>query len=109
MYKELLDINPENTTYYIRLAEAEKHTVPSETLHMLQRYEDLFPRALAPRRLQLNYATGVEFKTLVDRYLRRGNFFFTYDYSCEHFSIVYGDIQFVFIFQDFTKAYRRYL
>lgn len=77
MYKELLDINPENTTYYIRLAEAEKHTSPSETLHMLQRYEDLFPRALAPRRLQLNYATGGEFKTLVDRYLRRGNLSFS--------------------------------
>lgn len=39
---------------------------------MLQRYEELFPRALAPRRLQLNYAVGDEFKTLVDRYLRRG-------------------------------------
>ena len=39
---------------------------------MLQRYEDLFPRALAPRRLQLNYAIGDEFKILVDRYLRRG-------------------------------------
>lgn len=74
VYKELLDINPENTTYYTRLAEAERHTSPSETLHMLQRYEELFPRALAPRRLQLNFASGDEFKVLVDRYLRRGNF-----------------------------------
>ncbi|KAM0724811.1 N-alpha-acetyltransferase 15, NatA auxiliary subunit [Formica fusca] len=72
VYKELLDINPENTTYYTRLAEAERHTSPSETLHMLQRYEELFPRALAPRRLQLNFASGDEFKVLVDRYLRRG-------------------------------------
>lgn len=76
VYKELLDINPENTTYYTRLAEAERHSLPSETLHMLQRYEELFPRALAPRRLQLNYATGDEFKVLVDRYLRKGNFYF---------------------------------
>lgn len=76
VYKELLDINPENTTYYTRLAEAERHSLPSETLHMLQRYEELFPRALAPRRLQLNYATGDEFKVLVDRYLRKGNFIF---------------------------------
>jgi len=76
VYKELLDINPENTTYYTRLAEAERHSSPSETLHMLQRYEELFPRALAPRRLQLNYATGDEFKVLVDRYLRKGNFSF---------------------------------
>ncbi|XP_076628904.1 N-alpha-acetyltransferase 15/16 isoform X1 [Colletes latitarsis] len=72
VYKDLLNINPENTTYYIRLAEAERHEKPEETLAMLQRYEELFPRALAPRRLQLNYASGPEFQTLVDRYLRRG-------------------------------------
>ncbi|XP_003703292.1 N-alpha-acetyltransferase 15/16 isoform X2 [Megachile rotundata] len=72
VYKELLNINPENTTYYARLAEAERHANPEETLAMLQRYEELFPRALAPRRLQLNYAVGDEFKSLVDRYLRRG-------------------------------------
>ncbi|CAK9804652.1 N-alpha-acetyltransferase 15, NatA auxiliary subunit [Anthophora plagiata] len=72
VYTELLNINPENTTYYARLAEAERHTKPEETLAMLQRYEELFPRALAPRRLQLNYAVGDEFKKLVDRYLRRG-------------------------------------
>lgn len=75
VYKELLNINPENTTYYARLAEAERHTKPEETLAMLQRYEELFPRALAPRRLQLNYAVGDEFKTLVDRYLRRGTIY----------------------------------
>lgn len=72
VYKELLNINPENTTYYTRLAEAERHAKPEETLAMLQRYEELFPRALAPRRLQLYYASGDDFKTLVDRYLRRG-------------------------------------
>ncbi|XP_033327720.1 N-alpha-acetyltransferase 15/16 isoform X1 [Megalopta genalis] len=72
IYKGLLDINPENTTYYTRLAEAERHAKPEETLVMLQDYEELFPRALAPRRLQLYYASGDEFKTLVDRYLRRG-------------------------------------
>lgn len=88
VYKELLDINPENTTYYIRLAEAEKHASPSETLHMLQRYEELFPRALAPRRLQLNYAAGDEFKTLVDRYLRRGNFSYNYSYERHFFFVV---------------------
>lgn len=72
VYKELLNINPENTTYYAKLAEAERHETPEDTLAMLQSYEDLFPRALAPRRLQLNYAVGDRFKTLVDQYLRRG-------------------------------------
>lgn len=75
VYKDLLNINPENTTYYAKLAEAERHTTPEDTLKMLQRFEELYPRALAPRRLQLNYATGEQFKILVDKYLRRGNFF----------------------------------
>lgn len=72
VYKELLKINPENTTYYSKLAEAERHSTQEETLEMLQRYEELSPRALAPRRLQLNYASGEQFKKLVDQYLRRG-------------------------------------
>lgn len=72
VYKDLLSINPENTTYYEKLAVAERHTSNEETLEMLQRYEELFPRALAPRRLQLNYASGEKFKKLIDQYLRRG-------------------------------------
>ncbi|KAK0183435.1 hypothetical protein PV327_001478 [Microctonus hyperodae] len=72
VYKDLLKINPENTTYYSKLAEAERHCTQEETLEMLQRYEELSPRALAPRRLQLNYASGEQFKKLVDQYLRRG-------------------------------------
>ncbi|XP_015598705.1 N-alpha-acetyltransferase 15, NatA auxiliary subunit [Cephus cinctus] len=72
VYTDLLNLNPENTTYYARLAEAERHAGPEDTLRMLQRYEELFPRALAPRRLQLNYATGDQFKSLVDQYLRKG-------------------------------------
>ncbi|XP_033217109.1 N-alpha-acetyltransferase 15, NatA auxiliary subunit isoform X1 [Belonocnema kinseyi] len=72
VFKELLNINPENTIYYTRLAEAQRHTCPEETLQMLKLYEDLFPRALAPRRLQLNYASGEEFEIFVDKYLRRG-------------------------------------
>lgn len=74
VYKDLLNINPENTTYYAKLAEAERHASPEDTLRMLQRYEQLFPRALAPRRLQLNYATGDQFKQLVDQYLRKGSY-----------------------------------
>lgn len=92
VYKELLDINPENTTYYTRLAEAERHSSPSETLHMLQRYEELFPRALAPRRLQLNYATNDEFKVLVDRYLRKGNFSFYRETSFYMQLFIYRDL-----------------
>lgn len=67
-----MQINPENTNYYVKLAEAERHEKDEDTLNMLQEYEEKVPRALAPRRLQLNYATGDEFKTLVDQYLRKG-------------------------------------
>lgn len=78
IYRDLLQINPENTTYYLKLAEAERHENDRDTLLMLQEYEEKFPRALAPRRLQLNYATKEEFKALVDQYLRRGkSSFFT--------------------------------
>ncbi|XP_058789166.1 N-alpha-acetyltransferase 15, NatA auxiliary subunit [Phymastichus coffea] len=72
VYQELLQINPENVLYYKKLSEAERHKTPEETLKMLEHYESLFPRALAPRRLQLNYASGEKFKELVDRYLRKG-------------------------------------
>lgn len=71
-YQDLLHINPENTSYYMRLAEAQTHIKPEETLEMLEHYEGLYSRALAPRRLQLNYASGEKFKELVDRYLRKG-------------------------------------
>ena len=76
VYQNLLQINPENKLYYMKLSEAERHKKPEETLLMLEHYESVFPRALAPKRLQLNYAVGEKFKELVDKYLRRGNFLF---------------------------------
>jgi hypothetical protein len=56
----------------MKLSEAQRHTNADETLKMLEHCETIFPRALAPRRLQLNYATGEKFKELVDCYLRKG-------------------------------------
>ena len=57
-YKDLLMRNPENTTYYARLQEAQQLTTASEKLSMFSEFQDLFPRALAPRRLPLTYAVG---------------------------------------------------
>jgi hypothetical protein len=57
-YKDLLMRNPENTTYYARLQEAQQLTTASEKLKMFSEFQELFPRALAPRRLPLTYATG---------------------------------------------------
>jgi hypothetical protein len=57
-YKDLLMRNPENTTYYARLQEAQQLTTASEKLNMFSEFQELFPRALAPRRLPLTFATG---------------------------------------------------
>jgi hypothetical protein len=57
-YKDLLMRNPENTTYYAKLQEAQQLTTASEKLNMFSEFQELFPRALAPRRLPLTYAVG---------------------------------------------------
>jgi peptide alpha-N-acetyltransferase len=71
-YKDLLMRNPENTTYYAKLQEAQQLTTASEKLNMFSEFQELFPRALAPRRLPLTYAVGEQFRILVDKYLRQG-------------------------------------
>jgi peptide alpha-N-acetyltransferase len=65
-YKELLMRNPENTTYYARLQEAQQLTTASEKLNMFSEFQELFPRALAPRRLPLTYAAGGFFKGVIN-------------------------------------------
>lgn len=57
-YKELLNRNPENTDYYAKLQEAQQLVTADEKLGLLAEYREKFPRALAPARLLLNYATG---------------------------------------------------
>ncbi|KAJ4450875.1 N-alpha-acetyltransferase 15, NatA auxiliary subunit, partial [Periplaneta americana] len=71
-YRDLLMRNPENTMYYAKLQEAQQLTTGSEKLKMFSEFQEIFPRALAPRRLPLNFATGEEFRILVDKYLRQG-------------------------------------
>lgn len=68
-----MQINPENVSYYMKLIESLRLTEPEGILKKLEHYEHLFPRALAPQRLQLNYASGDKFKQLVNFYLRKGN------------------------------------
>ncbi|XP_071447544.1 N-alpha-acetyltransferase 15, NatA auxiliary subunit [Hetaerina americana] len=72
VYKELLKRNPENTMYYQKLQEALQLQTVEERLKLFEGYQEMFPRAQAPRRLPLNYATGEQFKLMVDKYLRRG-------------------------------------
>jgi len=58
LYLELLDRNPENWAYYTGLEHAVR---PENTELRLKIYEDAktkFPRALAPKRLPLNFTAG---------------------------------------------------
>jgi hypothetical protein len=57
-YRDLLMRNPENTMYYAKLQEAQQLTTESEKLNMFSEFQELFPRALAPRRLPLTFAAG---------------------------------------------------
>ncbi|XP_056647999.1 N-alpha-acetyltransferase 16, NatA auxiliary subunit [Diorhabda sublineata] len=70
-YEELMQRNPENTTYYNKLIEARRLSTPKEIVDFYIKFSEKFPRAMPPRRLPLNYATGEQFKTLVDKYMRK--------------------------------------
>lgn len=71
-YEELIRRNPENTLYYKKLIEAKQLKDGEEIVQFYADYEKKYPRAMPPRRLPLNYVTGDRFKTLVDKYMRRG-------------------------------------
>lgn len=58
IYEELLERNPENTFYYSQLLEACQLTSSSDKVDLFRSYQEKFPRALAPRRLPLNFTTG---------------------------------------------------
>jgi hypothetical protein len=58
VYRELLERNPENTSYYGSLADALELHTPEERLSLLAEYRDKYPKSLAPARLYLNYAQG---------------------------------------------------
>lgn len=70
-YKRLVNRNPENTEYYKNLMEAQRYTKNEDILKFYNDYAEKFPRSIAPRRLPLNFATGDEFKRLVDKYMRK--------------------------------------
>ena len=58
LYRDLLRRNPEKTLYYDKLQEALQLSTPSEKLDMFTEFQEWFPKALAPRRLPLNFAIG---------------------------------------------------
>lgn len=58
--------------YYSKLIEARGLTKPEDIVEMYLEFERTYSKAMPPRRLPLNYASGKQFRNLVDRYLRRG-------------------------------------
>lgn len=71
-YEDLIRRNPENTLYYKKLIEAKQLKEPADIVKFYAECEKKYPRAMPTRRLPLNYVTGDQFKTLVDKYMRRG-------------------------------------
>ncbi|KAI5639843.1 NMDA receptor-regulated protein 1 domain-containing protein [Phthorimaea operculella] len=72
LYEVLLKRNPENVMYYQKLMEAKQLSNPEDKVAFFEVFKKEYPRAIAPRRLQLTEASGASFKQLVDQYLRHG-------------------------------------
>lgn len=70
-YEELIQRNPENTSYYKKLIDAKQFDKPEQIVEFYLNYANKYPRAMPPRRLPLSYATGEQFKNLVDKYMRK--------------------------------------
>lgn len=71
-YDELIRRNPENTSYFKKLIESKRLTKPDDVVQFYAEYGQIYPRAMPPKRLPLNYVVGDQFRTLVDKYMRRG-------------------------------------
>lgn len=71
IYEELIQRNPENTVYYKKLIEAKRLTKADDIVEFYLKYGEKFPRANPPKRLPLNYASGEQFRGLLDKYMRK--------------------------------------
>ncbi|XP_007438931.1 N-alpha-acetyltransferase 16, NatA auxiliary subunit [Python bivittatus] len=70
IYKELLDRNAENWSYYEGLEKALQPHSLEERLELYEEISKRHPRAVSPRRLPLNFVTGEKFRELMDTFLR---------------------------------------
>ncbi|CAN8032449.1 unnamed protein product, partial [Ixodes persulcatus] len=71
IYRDLLHRNPENHDYYYGLLKALRLQGMEDQLKLFEECQQTFPRAQMPRRLPLNFATGEDFRSLADKYMRR--------------------------------------
>ncbi|XP_054829729.1 N-alpha-acetyltransferase 16, NatA auxiliary subunit [Eublepharis macularius] len=69
-YRELIDRNAENWSYYEGLERALQPCSLEDRLRMYEEISKRHPRAVSPRRLPLNFVTGEKFRELMDKWLR---------------------------------------
>ncbi|XP_005182811.1 N-alpha-acetyltransferase 15, NatA auxiliary subunit-like [Musca domestica] len=72
IFEELIDRNPENTLYYSQFFLAKQISDADQKLSAFKKFQETYPRAMCPKRLPLDVATGDAFQTVLDNYLRRG-------------------------------------
>lgn len=72
IFEELIDRNPENTLYYSQYFLAKQITNADEKLSAFKKFQESYPRAMCPKRLPLDVATGDAFQAVLDDYLRGG-------------------------------------
>ncbi|XP_013110195.1 N-alpha-acetyltransferase 15, NatA auxiliary subunit [Stomoxys calcitrans] len=72
IFEELIDRNPENTLYYSQYFLARQITDADKKLSAFKDFQQTYPRAMCPKRLPLDVATGDAFRSVLDDYLRRG-------------------------------------
>ena len=76
VYQDLLSRNPENHEYYRQLELSRSLETETERLGLYEEYQTKYPRAMAPKRLPLNFLTGENFDTHLYKYvtsaLRKG-------------------------------------
>ncbi|XP_043218185.1 N-alpha-acetyltransferase 15, NatA auxiliary subunit-like isoform X1 [Amphibalanus amphitrite] len=72
IYRALLKRNPESRRHFAALERALAPATEEERLAIYQEYQQLFPRAHAPKKLQLYIVRGEKFVALADEFLRQG-------------------------------------
>ncbi|KAJ3614790.1 hypothetical protein NHX12_018360 [Muraenolepis orangiensis] len=70
VYRRLQERNPENWCYYHGLEKALKAETVDEKRKIYAEAWEQYPKGLVPRRLPLNFLSGVKFRECLDKYLR---------------------------------------
>nr|XP_015219423.1 PREDICTED: N-alpha-acetyltransferase 16, NatA auxiliary subunit [Lepisosteus oculatus] len=70
VYRALIDRNAENWSYYQGLEQALQPSTVEKRLQIYEEVGNMYPRAVSPKRLPLNFLSGEKFREKIDKYLR---------------------------------------